>query len=100
MFPSQCHVLPLNTPASAQLGLEACDVDNVLADPIQGCIYGLLGSGFELENLDGYDQWYEDTSKVQVAETGEYVGVDAIKEYIAFGGVTGQYCLKIIFAKP
>ena len=79
MFTSQCHVLPLNVPASAPLGLQECDVGNVLADPVQGCIYGLLGSGFQLENLDLYGEWYEDTSKVQVAETGEYVGVDAIR---------------------
>ena len=52
-------LLPLNTPA---LGLQACGFDkdglessDGLSDPVQGCIYGLLGSGFQLENLDLYD---------------------------------------------
>ena len=83
--------MPLNTDTFEVLGLEACDAANVLTDPVQGCIYGLLYSGFQLERLDLYGKWYSDSSKVQVAETGDYVGVDAITEYIAFGALTGQY---------
>lgn len=55
------------------------------------CFYSLLGSGLDLGDSSTFSTVFTDDSVQSVAQTGQYVGVDGISEYLTFvkGGENG-----------
>jgi hypothetical protein len=48
------------------------------------CGVALLNSGFALYDIPNYSKWYEDDSVLHLPEVGQYVGIEAIAEYVGF----------------
>ena len=51
------------------------------------CVGSLLtlDPPINLRNFENYDSWFDGSSSMTVAQTGTYIGVDDIKEYVRFG---------------
>jgi hypothetical protein len=49
------------------------------------CYVSILRLNFVFLDLDSYDKYFRDDSTTTLAQAGVYKGVDAIREYVAFG---------------
>jgi len=50
-----------------------------------------LDPPINLRNFENYDSWFDEHSSMTVAQTGTYIGVDDIKEYVRFGFPSSPY---------
>ena len=82
--------LPFNDPGRLKGALPLPDYTT---NPAVGmCLGALLRSGFDVLDIDNYDQWWDvNEGYVQVAQTGTYKGIDSIKEYMSYGAVGAKY---------
>ena len=57
------------------------------------CVGSLLALDppINLRNFENYDSWFDEHSSMTVAQTGTYIGVDDIKEYVRFGFPSSPY---------
>lgn len=60
-----------------------------IADPAFGtavgyCATAFVASGFNIEETDNYDKWFDDDSIMYLKEAGVYQGSDNISEYVNF----------------
>mmetsp|Transcript_3826 Transcript_3826/g.6863 ORF Transcript_3826/g.6863 Transcript_3826/m.6863 type:complete len:339 (+) Transcript_3826:89-1105(+) len=66
------------------------------------CFYALLGSGLDLGNSTTFSSAFNDVSVQNFAQTGQYVGVDGISEYLSFvkGGERGFVKDYVLMGQP
>jgi len=48
------------------------------------CVTGLVTSGFDFLKTEKYDLWYNETSIMQLAQTGTFIGPEEMAEYVNF----------------
>ena len=81
--------LPFNDPGGLKgdLPLPDCTTDPGVAM----CFGALVKSGFDVLDIDNYDQWWDPEGYVKIAQTGTYAGIDSVKEYMSYGAVGAKY---------
>ena len=91
-FPLWQVFLPILLAAAAPSACRAIFFNDPILIPSLECFFKFSLLGFNPSNLDRYDTYFRNDSIMEVAQTGQYLGPEGIKEYIRFGyGVFSPY---------
>jgi len=68
---------------------------------ITRCLAALQISGFDLKDFDNYERWIDESTIMQVADTGIFLGPDGIREYVEIAlAPEGAYVIKEVEDSP
>lgn len=66
-----------------------CDISFALT--AEECYNGLVALNIKLGDYERYPEFFQQDSRVVIAEGGEFIGYTGIKQYAAFGGIDSPY---------
>lgn len=79
-------IMPIEAPAHCQGDAKpAPEKEPLLTPPTDiECLIAFMAFDIDVFDLSRYDEWFNDDSVLELAETGSYVGAANIGEYVAF----------------